>query len=116
MVLVTGATGFLGRYVADALLARGEAVKLLARRPEQARWLAERGAQYVSGDLSSTATLAAAIKGCRFVIHCAALASDWGSWQDFREANDYGVARLLMACEAVSLDRFVHISTTDVYV
>jgi nucleoside-diphosphate-sugar epimerase len=49
------------------------------------------------------------------VIHCAALANDWGSWQDFREANDYGVGRLLKACEAVSLDRFVHISTTDVY-
>ena len=55
------------------------------------------------------------IKGCRFVIHCAALASDWGAWKDFREANDDGVARLLKACEAVSLDRFVHISTTDVY-
>lgn len=115
MVLLTGATGFLGSYVAEALLARGEAVKLLARRPEQVRWLAEKGAQYVSGDLGSTGTLAAAIKGCRFVIHCAALASDWGSWQVFREANDYGVARLLMACKAVSLDRFVHISTTDVY-
>jgi len=115
MVLVTGATGFLGSYVAEALLARGQAVKLLARRPEQARLLAGRGAQCVAGDLSSTATLAAAIKGCRFVIHCAALASDWGSWRNFREANDYGVARLLKACEAVSLDRFVHISTTDVY-
>jgi len=43
------------------------------------------------------------------------LASDWGAWEDFREANDYGVGRLLNACESVSLDRFVHISTTDVY-
>ena len=115
MVLVTGASGFLGSHVAEALLARGEAVKLLVRRPEQARWLAEKGAQFVRGDLSSTAALDAAIKGCRFVIHCAALASDWDSWENFRQANDYGVARLLKACESVSLDRFVHISTTDVY-
>jgi len=115
MVLVTGATGFLGSHVAEALLARGEAVKILARRPEQAQWLVEKGAQCIAGDLSSTASLAAAVAGCRFVIHCAGLASDWGRWEDFREANDYGVARLLKACEAGSLDRFVHISTTDIY-
>src|SRR5690348_15551259 len=115
MVLVTGATGFLGSHVVEALLARGEVVKILARRPEQARWLAQKGAQCVSGDLSSTTSLAAAVEGCRFVIHCAGLANDWGRWEDFREANDYGVARLLKACEAVSLDRLVHISTTDVY-
>jgi nucleoside-diphosphate-sugar epimerase len=115
MVLVTGATGFLGSHVAEALLARGEMVKILARRPEQARWLTEKGAKCVSGDFRSAASLAAAIEGCRFVIHCAGLASDWGRWEDFREANDYGVARLLNACEAISLGRFVHISTTDVY-
>lgn len=115
MVFVTGATGFLGSHVAQALLARGQAVRVLARRPQQAQWLVESGAQCVAGDLSSTAALAAAISGCRFVIHCAALASDWGTWEEFREANDYGVARLLKACETLSLDRFVHISTTDVY-
>ena len=115
MVFVTGATGFLGSHVAQALLARGQAVRVLARRPQQAQWLVESGAQCIAGDLSSTAALAAAINGCRFVIHCAALASDWGPWEEFREINDYGVARLLKACETLSLDRFVHISTTDVY-
>jgi nucleoside-diphosphate-sugar epimerase len=115
MVFVTGATGFVGSHVVQALLARGEAVRLLARRPQRAQWLVELGAQCIGGDLSSTAALAAAIKGCRFVIHCAALASDWGRWEEFREANDFGVARLLKACETLTLDRFVHISTTDVY-
>jgi nucleoside-diphosphate-sugar epimerase len=115
VVFVTGATGFLGSHVAQALLARGQAIRVLARRPQQAQWLVERGAECIAGDLSSTAALAAAINGCRFVIHCAALASDWGPWKEFRETNDYGVARLLKACETLSLDRFVHISTTDVY-
>ncbi len=115
MVFVTGATGFVGSHVVHALAARGEPVKVLVRRPERAQWLKELGAQCVAGDLSSEASLAAALNGCRCVIHCAALASDWGAWEDFREANDYGVGRLLKACESVSLDRFVHISTTDVY-
>jgi len=91
MVFVTGATGFLGSHVAHALVARGEPVKLLVRRPERTRWLEELGAQCVAGDLSSEPTLAAALKGCRCVIHCAALASDWGAREDFQEANDYGV-------------------------
>src|SRR5271166_5264412 len=115
MVFVTGATGFLGSHVAQALAARGEPVRLLVRRPERARWLEKLGARCVAGDLSSEAALAAALKGCRCVIHCAARASDWGTWEDFREANDYGVGRLLKACESASLERFVHISTTDVY-
>jgi nucleoside-diphosphate-sugar epimerase len=115
MVFLTGATGFLGSHVAQALAARGEPVRLLVRRPQRARWLEELGAQCVAGDLSSEAALAAALKGCRCVIHCAAMASDWGAWEDFREANDYGVGRLLKACESASLERFVHISTTDVY-
>jgi len=42
-------------------------------------------------------------------------ALDWGSWNAFRETNDRGVGRLLEACAAISLDRFVHISTLDVY-
>ncbi|MBI4518994.1 MAG: NAD-dependent epimerase/dehydratase family protein [Deltaproteobacteria bacterium] len=115
VILVTGATGFLGSHVAEALLARGEAVRLLARRPEAAAWLVGRGAQCVAGDLSSAAALAAAVRGCRAVVHCAALAADWGPWQAFREANDHGVARLLEACRDQALARFVHISTADVY-
>jgi nucleoside-diphosphate-sugar epimerase len=115
MILLTGATGFLGSHVAQALARRDEPVRVLVRRPAQARGLQELGAQLVVGDLSSATTLDAAIKGCHSVIHCAALASDWGSWKDFREANDLGVGRLLKACEALSLDRFVHVSTTDVY-
>jgi nucleoside-diphosphate-sugar epimerase len=115
MILLTGGTGFLGSHVAQALLRRGEPVRLLVRRAERARWLEELGAECVAGDLSSETALGAAVKGCRSVIHCAALANDWGAWEDFEEANNYGVGRLLKACETVSLDRFVHISTTDVY-
>jgi nucleoside-diphosphate-sugar epimerase len=59
--------------------------------------------------------LTEAVDGCRAVIHCAALASDWGSWEAFRAANDMGVANLLTACSGASLDRFVHVSTVDVY-
>lgn len=115
MILVTGATGFLGSHVAETLLARGERVRLLVRRPEPAAWLAERGAERIVGDLGSAEHLVQAVRGCRAVVHCAALASDWGEWRAFREANDRGVLRLLQACLRAPLERFVHISTVDVY-
>ena len=115
MILLTGATGFLGSHVAEALLARGDRIRLLVRRPDAARWLTDRGAECVMGDISSAAELATAVDGCRAVIHCAALASDWGSWDTFRAANDIGVANLLTACSGASLDCFVHVSTVDVY-
>ena len=115
MVFLTGATGFLGSHVAHALAQRDQPVRVLVRKPERAQWLKQLGAELVVGDLSSEPALEVAIKGCHSVIHCAALASDWGSWNDFREANDLGVGRLLQACASHSLDRFVHVSTTDVY-
>ena len=53
MVLVAGATGFLGSHVVEALLAHGERVKLFVRRPQRAQWLEKKGAQRAAGDLSS---------------------------------------------------------------
>src|SRR5436189_41310 len=50
-VFVVGATGVLGRALVPLLLARGHAVRALARSPERARPLAEAGADVVPGDL-----------------------------------------------------------------
>ena len=76
-VLVTGGTGFLGGRLAEALLARGESVRLLHRPgregalagavPEGCSGLAEP----VEGDLRDPASLARAVAGCRAVLHAA---------------------------------------------
>jgi len=60
-VLVTGATGRVGRLVVDALLRAGVAVRALTRRPEQAALPA--GAEVVAGDLTVPASLDAALQG-----------------------------------------------------
>ncbi|MET7302463.1 NAD(P)H-binding protein [Embleya sp. NPDC005575] len=61
MILVTGATGNVGRQVVDQLLAAGVAVRALARRPEAAGLPAE--VEVVGGDLAEPDTLAAALTG-----------------------------------------------------
>ena len=70
-VFLTGASGFVGGHVLTALLARGYRVRALVRRP----WEAPPCVVAVSGDLRSPGALVGALRGCRFVIHTAALYS-----------------------------------------
>ena len=56
-----------------------------------------------------------AIRDTERVYHCAALASDWGTWESFRNTNLIGVQNLLGTALEAGIDKFVHVSTTDVY-
>lgn len=63
-ILVIGATGMLGRPVAERLQAEGFAVRALVRSPERARDLLPAGIELVQGDVTQPATLARALDGC----------------------------------------------------
>jgi nucleoside-diphosphate-sugar epimerase len=56
-----------------------------------------------------------AASGCRFVLHCAALVSDWATLDEIRQANVVGTRNVVDAAAAASAERLVHVSTTDVY-
>ncbi|WP_157974204.1 NAD-dependent epimerase/dehydratase family protein, partial [Desertihabitans aurantiacus] len=66
-VLVTGASGMLGRLVATALVARGDEVTVLQRGPA-----AVEGARERRGDVRDAAAVAAAVAGQDAVVHLAA--------------------------------------------
>jgi nucleoside-diphosphate-sugar epimerase len=68
--LVTGATGFIGGRVVEALLARGEAVRALVRNP--AKWASPAGVELVAGDTRDPALVREAVAGADVVYHCAA--------------------------------------------
>lgn len=70
-VFLTGASGFVGSHVLAALLAGGYRVRALVRD----RWEAPLGVVTVTGDLRSPGDLLAGLRGCRAVIHTAALYS-----------------------------------------
>jgi uncharacterized protein YbjT (DUF2867 family) len=65
MILVTGATGNIGRELADALAARGEQVRALVRTAGDPRPALPSGVQPVAGDLNSPASMRAALAGVR---------------------------------------------------
>jgi nucleoside-diphosphate-sugar epimerase len=114
-VLVTGATGFIGRHVAEALAARGDAVRAVVRRPDKAAPLAARGCEVVRGDLADLASLEDAARGVDVVIHAAAQVGEWGTRRAFEDANVAGTRNLLDAVETSGAERLVHLSSVAVY-
>src|SRR5437879_5045177 len=115
-VLVTGASGFLGGRLAQVLAARGETVRILARATSDLHHLAYLPIEIVQGDLAATASLAAAVRGVTHIYHCAACSTDWAADDVFYAASVAGVRNLLDAAVHVSsLQRLLHVSTTDVY-
>ncbi len=114
--LVTGASGFLGGRVAELLAERGDEVVVLARRSSALEHLAGVPVRVAYGDLMDQASLGAAVAGVSRIIHCAACSTDWAPWQTYYDANVTGTENLLAAAQRVAgLERFVHVSTTDVY-
>jgi nucleoside-diphosphate-sugar epimerase len=115
-VLVTGASGFLGGRLAEMLVERGVRVRVLARGSSDLRHLSHLQIQIVRGDLGDAAALDEAVRGVRVIYHCAACSTDWAPAATYIAANVEGTQRLLdAAMRAGSVDRFLHVSTTDVY-
>jgi nucleoside-diphosphate-sugar epimerase len=114
--LVTGASGFLGGRVVQMLLERDEEVVILARATSDLRHLSSNRIRVVRGDLSARAALQEAVRQVTVIFHCAACSTDWAPLQTYVEANVLGTQNLISAAErAPRLDRFLHVSTTDIY-
>ena len=113
--LVTGATGFVGSHVAEALVNRGDAVRAVVRAGSDTALLEKLGVQLFRGDLTDAGVLNAAADGVDVVIHSAAKVGDWGPVEEYRAVNVEGVRHLLDAVKGKPLARFVHVSSLGVY-
>ncbi|MHB8234428.1 MAG: aminotransferase class III-fold pyridoxal phosphate-dependent enzyme, partial [Solirubrobacteraceae bacterium] len=113
--LVTGASGFIGGRLTRRLLQEGHSVRCLVRESSDVSQLRDLDVEIAVGDLTSPPSLARAVQGCRYVLHCGALVSDWATKQEMTAANVDGTRNLLDACVGASVERVVHFSTTDVY-
>jgi len=107
-ILITGATGFIGRRLIGRPFASGHALVALARRP--APDLAARGVEVIEGALDDPATLARAVRGCHAVVHLA-VAAGISDPHTVRAVNVDATRRLLEAARAAGVERFVFTST-----
>jgi NADH dehydrogenase len=104
MLLIAGGTGFVGRYLTARLVAEGEAVRVLARRPAELP-----GAQTVTGDVTDPPSLLSAVEGCQAVIHLVGIIRE-GRGQTYRSVHVQGTANVIEACRQAGVPRLLHMS------
>jgi dihydroflavonol-4-reductase len=111
-VLVTGATGFIGGNLVRALLKRGYAVRALVRKESDRRNIDGLDIEISAGDLTDSASLAAALEGCDGLFHVAAAYTFWS--RDPRriyEANVTGTENILAAASRAGVKKVVYTSS-----
>lgn len=115
-IAVTGATGFLGRYIVDVLLARGAHVIGVVRNPARVPELAAKGVELRKADLSERGNLAQGFAGAAAVVSNAALfALNNQSWAEHERANVDGTRNVMGACKDAGVTRVVQVSSVAVY-
>jgi len=117
MILVTGASGFIGGHVARLLVERGEKIRILVRPESNLRGIAdlirnEAAVERITGDLRDAQSLRGAAAGCQVVYHVAA---DYRLWSrnpdEVYRSNVEGTRNLLEEAGHSGVDRVVYTST-----
>ncbi len=110
--LVTGGGGFLGRYIVEQLVARGDSVRVFSRQryPE----LDALDVESHMGDLQDSSAVSAACEGVDVVFHAAALPGIWGPWKLFHGVNTLGTQHVIDACRKRGVGRLVFTSSPSV--
>jgi len=125
-VLVTGAGGFIGSHLAEALVALGAKVRALVRYNSRNDWgllellpLEVLGAmEVVTGDLTDPHATVRAVADCRVVFHLAALIAIPYSYRapaQYVAVNCGGTLNLLEAARLSAVEKFIHTSTSETY-
>jgi len=112
-VAITGATGFVGSHLAEALAARGHTLACLVRRAEAEPALAALGARCVRGDLEDEAALASLAGGAHLVFHVAGRVTA-PSAEAFLRTNRDGTARVARVAREAGVRRLVYVSSLAV--
>lgn len=115
-VLVTGASGLVGRRVSVDLIQRGYRVTAAVRSDTDRQQLEALGAKAVIGDLADPASLDGPLRGAQMVVHCAAHIGDWGPAEKYRAINVVALERMLAVVRGSDrFERWVQVSSLGVY-
>ncbi len=114
-VLVTGGTGFIGRHLVKALLAKGSAVRILSRKRGDVRLFKDTGLEWVCGDLTVKESLQEIARDVDVVFHLAAQMGTWGlDSKHFANVNVQGTQNILEECVDKGVKQFILASTPGV--
>lgn len=97
--LITGASGFIGSHLAQALVERGDRVSGLVRCQKRCEHLRGLGVNCVRGDVTDPASLSHAVDDVDVVFHLAGRVKAFG-YSEFLDVNERGVHNVAQACAA----------------
>jgi dihydroflavonol-4-reductase len=111
-VLVTGANGFVGSHLAEALLARGYQVRCMVRRTSDLTFIQHLPVEWAYADICDAESLDSACQDVDIVCHCAALTRALDQ-ETFLRVNAQGTRALAQAAMAANpnLHRFLYLSS-----
>lgn len=112
MVLVTGATGFLGHYIVAELLNKGYEVRVLVRKPSESIYANENRVVLCEGDILDIVQLEKAMQGVDYVIHAAAMVSFASrDVAEMMRTNVKGTENVVDMCIELQIKKLILISS-----
>ncbi|MDD2901033.1 MAG: complex I NDUFA9 subunit family protein [Syntrophales bacterium] len=110
-VLVTGGTGFVGRYVVRELLARGHEVRCLVRPGSVGKVAAGEGMEVFTGDALHPEAVVRAAAGCEAVVHLVGIIREFpGRGVTFEQVHVQATENVVNAAKDAGAQRFLHMS------
>lgn len=111
-ILVTGATGFIGSHLVEALVQQGAQVRCLVRNTSPLGWIKDLPVEFVVGDCRDQQSLRQAVQDVDLVFHLAG-ATMAVKEQTFFEVNGRGTQNLVQACieNKTRLKKFIYLSS-----
>lgn len=125
-ILVTGADGFIGSHLTEALVRRGHDVRAFVLYNSFGSWgwldhapaEIRRNLDVFAGDVRDAYGVAEAMKGCDVVMHLAALIAipySYHSPATYVDTNIHGTLNIMQAARRLGVSKVVHTSTSEVY-
>ncbi len=108
MILLTGATGFVGRHLLNKI-SKIDRVRCLVRHERQAEELKKKGYETIIGDISENKRLLEATRGVDIVIHSAALMR--GTRKQYELVNVVGTKNVVEACKKENVKQVIYLSS-----
>jgi nucleoside-diphosphate-sugar epimerase len=115
VILITGAGGFLGYAIAQALI-REKGNQIILRSISRGNYqaLEELGVKQFQGDISDLETIKTAIDGCHTVFHVAAKAGAWGKTKSYEDINVKGTQNIIDLCLQYGVKALIYTSSPSV--
>jgi nucleoside-diphosphate-sugar epimerase len=114
-IIITGATGFLGRNLAECFHTDGLQVMATGRLSSVGDELQKNDIPFKKADILDLDQLSNAFSPADCVIHCAAKSGPWGKYRDFYDTNVIGTRNVIKACKKHNINKIIFISTPSIY-